>query len=331
MKKTLFLLLVSLSAFSVAACRHTTPSKDRARITADHVEMKKSRATISTTVAQLSRGDEVDILARETRWLYVKNSHGERGWIEETAALSQAIVDDENKLQSETQPEVVQATGELTAATNLHIAPGRETPVYIRLPKGTRLQVYGRSLTDRPAPTSKNTPETSSPEGTSRKDAGLKIRSDQGQAGWVYSPSVNFSVPEEISEYSESRRIIAWLVLNQVETEDGKKVNQYVVADVASGILPEYDFDHIRVFTWNKKRSRYETAFRESRILGSYPIHVFTYENKPAFEFTCQSSAYSDSSKVTERYFMNGVLVRKITGESAPASRRVHSPRRSHK
>jgi SH3-like domain-containing protein len=321
MKKIPWVLFaVALLCFS-HACRSSGPaSKNRARITAESVDVKKTRATLSPTVIQLHRGEEVEVLSREQRWLRIRTKNREEGWIEENTAMDQSIIDTERRLADEIQKEVVQAVGELPSAANLHTAPGRDTPVFARIPKDTKLEVFDRTLTERPhSPGSATSPPPVS-DSQPRKDPWLKVRTEKGDVGWVYSPSVNFTVPDEIVQYSESRRIVAWLTLNQIALEGGRKVNQYVVADVEPGVAHDYDFDRIRVFTWNIKRSRYETAYRESKIFGAYPIRTFTQDDKPAFEIIRLNEANQDSPKITERYVMNGVLVRRLGENQRPST-----------
>lgn len=330
MKKNLGILIAVVLLCFGDACRRTSgpAPKNRARITAERVEVKKTRATLSPLVVELHQGDEVEVLSRETRWLRIRTADRKEGWIEEGSAIDQAILDAEKKLAEEIQKEVVQAVGELSSATNLRTAPGRETPIFARIPKDAKVEVFDRTLTERPQPSGSPPPAPSTPESQPKKDPWLKIRTEKGDAGWIYSPSVNFLVPDEIIQYSESRRIVAWLVLNQVEVEGEKKVNQYVVADVEPGVAHEYDFDRIRVFTWNVKRGRYETAYRESKIFGVYPIRVFTHEGKPAFEITRLNEASPDSPKITERYAMTGVLVRRLDGDQHPTRATTQRPRR---
>lgn len=317
---TAVLIFSAAAVLFTEACHRASSSQEKARITAAQVSVKKTRAALSAVVAELHQGDDVEVLAHEARWLRIRTSKGQEGWIEETAAQNQSILDAEKKLMSESKGESVQALGSLQSVANLHVTPGRDTPVYTRLQKDEKLEIFDRTLTDRPG-TSKTSNSTETPsESGPKKDPWLKVRSSNGSVGWVYSPSVDFDVPAAIATYAESRRIVAWQVLNQVEGDNGAKVNQYVVADVEPGIAPEYDFDRIRVFTWNKRRNRYETAYRENRIRGVYPIRVFAYENKPAFEVKLLAEGDQNARPTVERYFMNGVLVRPI-GWTPPAAK----------
>jgi hypothetical protein len=56
--------------------------------------------------------------------------------------------------------------------------------------------------------------------------------------------------------------------------QDDKNIPMYLtlMSPYTAG-LP-YDFDQVRVFTWNSKMHRYETAFREKNIEGYLPVKI---------------------------------------------------------
>jgi hypothetical protein len=135
----------------------------------------------------------------------------------------------------------------------------------------------------------------------------------------------------EVAEYAEGKKIVAWFKLNEVRSskEDSKMVPQYLMAlSEPKGGLP-YDFDQIRVFTWNQKRGRYETAYRE-HLVGDLPVEVATQDfgkdgHLPVFTLR----AKDDDKPFQERkYSLNGVMVRRVLapGEAPPAKSR--HPRR---
>ena len=120
-------------------------------------------------------------------------------------------------------------------------------------------------------------------------------------------------VPLEIAQYAEGQRTVAFFMLNQVADGD-KKVPQYLVVltDPRDG-LP-FDYDQVRVFTWNVKHHRYETAYRERGLNGVLPVTVsqesFDKEGLlPVFVLRVTN----DDGKVSERkYKMNTPIVRTV-------------------
>jgi hypothetical protein len=129
---------------------------------------------------------------------------------------------------------------------------------------------------------------------------------------------VDLDVPLEIAQYAEGQRLVAFFALNQVEDagKEGadKKVSQYLCAVTEPHDGLPYDYDQIRVFTWNVRKHRYETAYREHGLNGVLPITVTT-ENfdkegtLPVFVLRVTD----DSGKVSERkYKLNTPMVRRV-------------------
>ena len=133
---------------------------------------------------------------------------------------------------------------------------------------------------------------------------------------------VDVDVPLDVAQYAEGQRIVAFFVLHQVQDGD-KKVPEYLTAVTEPKDGLPFDFNQIRVFTWNARHHRYETAYRE-RVDGVLPITISreTFEKEgelPVFVIRVQD----DSGKVTERkYKLNTPMVRRVL---APGEEPVHS------
>jgi SH3-like domain-containing protein len=139
------------------------------------------------------------------------------------------------------------------------------------------------------------------------------VRSSEGKTGWVLARMVDLDVPLEIAQYAEGQRIMAYTILNTVD-EDGKQVPQYLVATNENKDGLPWDFNSIRVFTRNRARHRYETAYRERNLFGLLPIRTGTQEFEkegvlPYFIIRTKDSA----GQIHEtKYKMNGPIVRRV-------------------
>jgi hypothetical protein len=154
------------------------------------------------------------------------------------------------------------------------------------------------------------------------------IRDQQGRVGWLLARMVDLDVPLEIAQYAEGQRLIGFFVLDQVSDRD-KKVPQYLVlfSEPKDG-LP-FDYDQIRVFTWNVRRHRYETAYREHNLDGVLPVTISqeSFEKEgtlPVFLLQVKDN----SGKIVERkYKLNTPIVRRVLApgevKEAPKSKRV--------
>jgi hypothetical protein len=159
------------------------------------------------------------------------------------------------------------------------------------------------------------------------------VRDQQGHAGWVLARMVDLDIPLDVVQYAEGQRIQAAFVLNTVQDEVKGATAQYLVLlnENRDGI--PYDFNQVRVFTWNLKRHRYETAYREHPIVGYFPATVsiqdFGKEGwMPVFTIRKQN----DDGSISERkYRVIGNVVRQVfaPGEAPPQT--AHPPSEAKK
>lgn len=172
------------------------------------------------------------------------------------------------------------------------------------------------------------------------------VRDARGRAGWLLARRLDVDIPEAIAGYAEGQKIVGAYVLTTFHDEEStlpdKQVPIYAtVLNAWKDGLP-YDFDQVRVFTWNVKKHRYETAFRQRGIEGylpvtvsqenldgSGPVPVFSFKAKPAGEEAAPAAAGQAQSGQTAagqppmqtvRYRLDGVIVKRVLapGEAPP-------------
>jgi hypothetical protein len=190
------------------------------------------------------------------------------------------------------QGQVPQNTAVLINDGNLRVEPGRSTEVVRRLPAATRVEVIDRVTRAR-----EDTPQ--------RYDVWLKVRPTPTEVGWVLASLLEFDVPPEIAQHTENQIYSAVKVLTQVQDSEAGAMNWYLVGERRRAADPQLDFEGIRLFTWNGKKDRYETAFR-TKLRGVYPLEVGQNEGKPTFRV---HELKDDGTKVARDFVLNGVVV----------------------
>jgi len=96
------------------------------------------------------------------------------------------------------------------------------------------------------------------------------IRTASGQTGWALTRKLTMAIPDEVAQYAEGRRIVSYFSLADIQDGDLRK-NTWLWTTIGEG-HPPYDFDSFRVFIWNLRRHRYETAYIERNIQGYSPV-----------------------------------------------------------
>jgi SH3-like domain-containing protein len=274
----------------------------------DHV------AAVFNKSGVVKNGQRVEVIDRERRFVKVRAASGEEGWIEQRFLASEQVYQGFQKLAVEEKSDPVQATGTTRNDTNLHLTPGRETEHLYQLNQGSKVQILRRATVEKvvPALAAKPANQTAKPASVAMEDWWL-IRDQQARVGWLLARMVDLDVPLEIAQYAEGQRLIAFFVLNQVSDGD-KKVPQYLVLFSEPKDGQPFDYNQIRVFTWNVRRHRYETAYRERNLNGVLPVTVsqenFDKEGTlPVFVLRVKD----DAGNILERkYKLNTPIVHRV-------------------
>ncbi len=296
-----------------------------AYVSAPQAALRDQVAQIYNRVGMVKNGERVEILEREKRFARVRTAAGVEGWIEQRYLVDQKTFDELQKLTADNKDDPVQAPGVLRNETNLHVTPGRETEHLYQLNSGAKVAILKRATAEKQPGASiivqPNTAKSAKAPGGPVLEDWLLVRDDQGRVGWVLARMVDVDVPIDVAQYAEGQRFVAFFVLDEVQDGE-KKVPQYLcVLTPPHDGLP-YDYDQVRVFTWNTRKHHYETAYREHNLDGVLPVTV-TQENfdkegtLPVFLLHVRD----DAGNVTERkYKLNTPIVRRVLapGETLP-------------
>jgi SH3-like domain-containing protein len=270
-------------------------------------------------VGILHNGDRVEVLDHSRRFVKVRTDDKQVGWVEQRYLVGQDVFDGFQKLDRDNRAALVQAHGVTRNDTNLHLTASRDADHLYQLKQGEKVVLIQRAVAAKPG-----TPITPVRQDMTKKGkppeapkAALEdwwlIRDSAGHTGWVLGRMIDLDIPLEIAQYAEGQRIVASFVLDEVKDED-KMVPQYLVVLTEPKDGMPFDYNQIRVFTWNVRRHRYETAYRERNLDGVLPVRVgeedFGKEGKlPVFILHVQG----DNNNIVERkYKLNTPIVRRV-------------------
>jgi hypothetical protein len=262
-------------------------------VTAKQTILRDRVAAVSNRTGTVENGEKLEVLEHGRRFFRVKTAKGEQGWIDEKAVATQEVYDEFQALGKQHKGDPTVATSVVRDDVNLHLKPGRDTERFYRLAEGDKLQLLERATLPKPA-TAGGAP--AKPAGVGKTGAAAKeadaappvpmedwwlARDAQGRTGWLLSRMVDVDAPDSVGKYAEGQRIVGAYVLTTVYDADApadqpdKNIPMYLTLMAAphTAGLP-YDFDQVRVFTWNLKMHRYETAFREKNIEGYLPVKI---------------------------------------------------------
>ena len=177
------------------------------------------------------------------------------------------------------------------------------------------------------------------------------VQDSRGDTGWLLSRMMDVDAPDSLTRYSEGQRMVGAYVLTTVNDPEAEQENKNIPVYVTvlspyKAGLP-YDFNQVRVFTWNIKKHRYETGSRDRNIEGYLPVEVKMATDPygksptattpaPVFSYRVLSDeagpvipdpvtgAIVPGKTVLKTYRLEGNLVRRILQPGVPALGEAH-------
>jgi len=291
---------------ALAGCSHfhAKPSAQYVYVSAKQATLRDRVAAVSNRVATVQNGDRLEVIERGRHYVHVKTDAGQQGWISEKAVATQDIYDAFQSLADDHKKDSAVATAVVSDEVNMHLKPGRETDSLFRMQEKDKLQLLARATLPAPVRPGVITPKTAPAAGppTVPMEDWWLVRDQHGRAGWLLSRMISVDAPDSLTRYAEGQRIVGAYVLTRVydpgagDDEPDKNIPIYltVLSPYKSG-LP-FDFDQVRVFTWNSKLHRYETGFRDKNIEGYLPVKIATakdpYGKSPTAQTPLPSFTY---------------------------------------
>jgi SH3-like domain-containing protein len=314
--------------------------REVAYVAAPQVNLRDRLSAIYNKVGTVKNGERVEILEKGKHFVRVRSPRGEEGWIETRYLVGAELFDALDLLARSNLNTPVQAHGVARNELKMHVTPGRDTDALFRVDDGAKLEILKRATAEKPQPKpepAKPGSEQPAPPPPQLEDWWL-VRDAPGHAGWVLARMVDIDIPLDIAQYAEGQRIMAAFVLSQVpdvnpENGQPRQMPQYLTLVNEPRDGTPWDFNQLRVFTWNSKRHHYETAYREHNLFGVFPVtvghQVFDREGDlPTFTIRVKAE---DGSIVEREYKLNQPIVRRVQSAGEQPRLAAAEPRKNAK
>ncbi len=316
--KRLSLLALAAMVLLPACGRRHNRVLETDYVSAPQVTLRDQLSQVYNKTGTAKNGDRVDVLDREKRFARVRTESGAEGWVEQRYLVTQQVYTGFQNLKQEEQNSPVEGTATTRNDTNLHVEPGRDTEHLYQLSQGAKVSVLKRATVEKIS-SAAAIKTLSGPGGTTKEikpamEDWWLVRDLQNHVGWVLGRMIDLEVPLEVAQYAEGQRLVAYFMLNEVSDAD-KKVAQYLVLMTEPKDGLPFDYNQARVFTWNVKRHRYETAYRERNLNGVLPVTV-SHENfgkegdLPVFILRVKDV---NGNVIERKYKMNTPIVHRVS------------------
>ena len=336
------LSLIVLAVMALSGCSSSSSKQEYAYVSVPEAVLRdRVGAAVYNKAGTVHNGERVIVLERmqNRRFVRVRSSGGEEGWIQERYLTDQKTFDQLQQMANQYKDTPAQAVAVAKKETNLHVLPGRKSEHLYQVAENQRVDVLRRQTVDRnaPAPSSQPKPDKADAEPSSEDEAPAKpgpapvmedwwlIRDSQKHIGWALGGMLYVDIPTDVATYAEGHRITAFFVLDQVQDGD-KNVPEYLLLLTENHDGLPYDFDQVRVFTWNVRRHRYETAFLERGFSGFLPATLGkeNFGREGDLRTFKLQVADSDGNLHDVKYKFNPPIVRQVLGPGEQPPPKVH-------
>src|SRR5258708_3196115 len=273
----------------------TKPPAQYVYVTAKQTFLRDRVAAVSNRTGTVENGDRLQVLERGRRFVRVKTEKGEQGWIDEKVVATQEIFDQFEALKQDHKKDPAVASAVVRDEVHMQERRGRNRGPFTRLSEGEKLKLLARATLPKPVPPGMRpakaaTPPPAAKAGAPKPDAAAApaapepppmedwwlVQDSRGDTGWLLSRMMDVDAPDALTRYSEGQRMVGAYVLTTVHDEKAEQENKNIPLNFTSlspykAGLP-YDFNQVRVFTWNIKKHRYETGYRDRNIEGYLPV-----------------------------------------------------------
>ena len=364
-------LTICLLLLALGGCSRLRPKPPitYVYVTAKQTFLRDRVAAVSNRTATVVNGERLQVLDHGRRFFKVQTEKGVQGWIDDRTVATQQVYDGFEGLKQEHKSDATVASAVVRDEVYLHVKPGRDTDRFYLLAEGEKLKLLRRATLPKPVPGGAKPLKVAPAAPAGQVGAGGKtataaevpvppvmedwwlVRDSHGDTGWILSRMIDVDAPDSLTRYAEGQRIVGAYVLTTVNDPDAeqedKNIPVYVtVLSPYKAGLP-YDFDQVRVFTWNLKKHRYETAFREHNIEGYLPVEIMTAKDPfgksllagtpvPTFSYRVLAAeapevvpdpttgATVPGKTILKTYRLEGNLVRRVLQPGMPAPMEAH-------
>lgn len=237
-------------------------------------------AVVREALVTLRYGERLGVLERRENHVRVRTEGGVTGWIDARHLISSDTWQRATDLRKQAAARPVQSSGIAKVRTNVRLEPGRAgTPIFQFLP-GSKVEVLAREVVEWAAPAQSRAPADENDAENApapKKEDWLLVRGiaddTREVAGWVLGRFLAPEYPQALRDYAGVNRFLAWFKLSERQSEFGPRPT-WLAAGVSGPEGQPCDFTLLRVYNWNARRARYETAYVESNLCGRLPVQV---------------------------------------------------------